>query len=104
MKTLDELLGGLVIFPGQIGGIRASGGRGVIRLKIVVEGYGKGIENNDVVAVDGIFLVAVEAVFGVESKGLVLGLFHKGKVRRKMRRGEGSVASLVANCVILTTS
>lgn len=40
----------------------------------------------------GVVLVVVEAVFGVESEGLGLGLFHRGEVRRggRRRRGGGS--------------
>jgi hypothetical protein len=95
-KELDnELLGGLGrlgLLPGQIGGDGASGGRGVIRLEIVFQGHGGGIENDDVVAVGGVVLVVVEAVFGVESEGLGLGLFHSREVRRggRRRRGGGS--------------
>lgn len=103
MKTFDELdnkllggLGWLGLLPGQIGGDGASGGRGVVGLEIVVEGHGGGIVNDDVVGVGGVVLVVVEAVFGVDSEGLGLGLFHRGEVRRGRRRRRGGGCGGVA--------
>ena len=90
----DKLLRGLRrlgFLSGQIGGDgarrswRRGRGGGVVGLEIVVDGHGRGVENDIavVVVVAVVEVLVVETVFGVESCGLGFGLFHGGERRRR---------------------
>lgn len=59
-------------------------------LEIVIDGHGRGVENDIVaVVVAAVEVLVVETVFGVESCGLGFGLFHGGEGRRRCGVGVG---------------